>query len=361
MMDKQMEEVLGAWGLAEICTQCYPFGNGHINDTYCVECVTDKYVLQRINHLVFTRPDQVMDNISRVTAHIRAKGQLTLNVVPTTDDKPYYKDSKGCWWRVYDFIKGAVTYELIKDSNMMYEAGKAIGDFSRLLSDFPIGTLYETIPHFHDTPARFKALKAAIKADKFGRLKACKKEIDFMMDREHEVSFMTDLQKKGEIPTRVTINDTKINNVMFDEAGRAACVIDLDTVMPGIIGNDFGDAVRIGCCMAEEDEKDLSKVVFNMDYYDSFSRGFLESCGGSLNAMEKATLAMAAKLRTFEDGIRFMTDHLSGDVYFKIHRENHNLDRCRTQLKMVEQMEELLDARKSAFTPKRIKSIKEAE
>ena len=250
-MDKQMEEVLNAFGLLDVCNNCYAFGNGHINDTYRLECMGEDYVLQRINHAVFTRPDQVMDNICRVTAHLRKKGLLTLNVVSAADDKPYYKDSRGNWWRVYDFITGAQTYELIKNADMMYEAGKAIGDFSRHLSDFPIGTLYETIPHFHDTPARFKALKAAIKADKFGRLKACKKEIAFMMDREHEVSFMTDLQKNGDIPTRVTINDTKINNVMFDEAGKAACVIDLDTVMPGIIGNDFGDAIRIGCCMAE--------------------------------------------------------------------------------------------------------------
>ena len=359
-MDKQMKEVLDAFGLGDACLDCYPFGNGHINDTYCVECAGGKYVLQRINHKVFTKPLEVMENICRVTEHIRSKGQPTLNVVFTTEDKNCYNDSRGNWWRVYDFITGSRTYELIKNADMMYEAGRAIGDFSRRLSDFPIGTLYETIPHFHDTPARFKALKAAIKADRFGRLKACKKEIDFMMAREHEVSFMTDLQKNGDIPTRVTINDTKINNVMFDEkTDKAVCVIDLDTVMPGIIGNDFGDAVRIGCCTAEEDEKDLSKVNFDMDYYNAFSKGFLESCGESLNAMEKATLAMASKLRTFEDGIRFMTDHLSGDVYFKIHRENHNLDRCRTQLRMVEQMEELLDARKSAFTPKRIKSIKE--
>lgn len=321
-----------------------PFGSGHINDTFCVQFTDIKYILQRINHEVFKNPEKVMENIVGVTNFLKKKGVLTLTIIKTKNNASFYRDDIGSYWRAYDFIDGASTYDTVEKIEHLTQSGIAFGNFQQQLSDYPAETLFETIPDFHNTPARFETLKKAVNDDIMGRANEVKPEIDFLMARESDVSIMTDMLQKGELPLRVTLNDTKLNNVMIDDiTGEGICVIDLDTVMPGLAANDFGDAIRFGCNPVLEDETDLSKVIFNIEYYKAFTKGFMSACGNSLTENETATLPLGAKLMTLENGIRFLTDYLSGDTYFKIHREKQNLDRCRTQLELVKQMEEHMD------------------
>ena len=341
---EKRKEALRAYGFYNELQKCFPFGNGHINDTFCLELTDKKYILQRINHDIFTEPEKVMANIEGVTNFLRKKGVLTLNVIKTLDGKNLFKDSIGSYWRVYDFILGARTYDIIEDENLMLEAGVAFGNFQKQLTDYPAETLYETIPDFHNTPLRLKTLKKAIESDVESRAGFIKEEIDFILSRECIASFMTDLLEQKSLPLRVTLNDTKINNVMIDDStGKGICVIDLDTVMPGLVANDFGEAVRIGCSTSAEDEIDLSKIKFNIDYYKAFSRGFMSISRENLSELEIETLPMGAKLMTYENAVRFLTDYLLGDVYFKIHRENHNLERCKAQLQLFKEMENIYD------------------
>lgn len=331
-----------------------PYGFGHINDTYAArfrkaDGVVHRYVFQRINHHVFENPEELMQNVERVTAHLRKKiiaaggdpERETLNLIPTTDGNIFFKTDSGNYWRAYILIKGAQTYQVAKNLDHVYSVAYAFGRFQKLLGDFPAEQLYETIPDFHHTGKRFGAFIEAVERDVENRAQSVGVEIEFVKNRAEDTSVLVDLLERGELPNRVTHNDTKFNNVMIDdETGAGICIIDLDTVMPGLSLYDFGDAVRSGVNPAAEDELNLSKVCIDLDIFDRFASGYLDAACDFLTFAEVDHLPFSARLMTFECGMRFLTDHLNGDVYFKIHRENHNLDRCRIQFKMVSDMEE---------------------
>ena len=328
-----------------------PYGGGHINDTYrsrFQEGTQQRfYIHQRINHKVFTEPERLMENIRRVTEHLRAKlsagggdpSRETLTLVPAVDRRCFVQDGED-FWRTYLFIDGATTYDLVEKPEHIYHAGYAFGRFQKLLADMPDPPLHETIPNFHHTPARFAQFEAALAADVAGRADGCRKEIEFALARKEMTGTVVDALADGRLPSRITHNDTKFNNVMIDDAtGRGICVIDLDTVMPGSVLYDFGDSVRVGTATAVEDERDLSKVSVSLELFEHLARGYLDAARDFLTPTEVELLAFSGRLITFEIGLRFLTDHLAGDTYFKTHRENHNLDRSRTQFKMVAQME----------------------
>ncbi len=329
-----------------------PYGNGHINDTYRLAYdqggAALHYLLQRINHYVFKKPPELMENVRRVTEHIRGKldspGDLTrrvLTIIPTHDGQLFHRDAGGNYWRTYIFIENARTFDAVETAAQAFQAAKEFGRFQKLLVDLPAPRLFDTIPDFHNTPKRFAALEKAIAADTWNRAAAAKAEIDFALGRKPLASVLLDLNAKGKIPERTTHNDTKFNNIMLDAAtGEALCVIDLDTVMPGLALYDFGDMVRTTTSPAIEDERDLAKVQMQMPMYEGLVRGYLSTAGEFLRPAERENLAFSGKLITFEQGIRFLADYLSGDAYYKIHREGHNLDRCRTQFKLVESIEQ---------------------
>ena len=351
-INREIKNITSAFVLEDNLTECVPYGSGHINDTYRLTYDTGKhYILQKMNKSIFTKPVELMENVSGVTAWLRKKiienggdpERETLTLVKSNDGLPYFVDSTGEYWRVYLFIEGATCYDAVKDDNDFYQSAVAFGHFQRLLADYPAETLHETIKDFHNTPDRLEKFKKAVAEDICGRAASVQKEIDFILEREELTHALYDLQLDGRLPLRVTHNDTKLNNIMIDdETGKAICVIDLDTVMPGLTANDFGDSIRFGASTALEDEQDLSKVSCDLHLFDVYARGFIEGCGGALTDLEIDMLPMGAILMTFENGIRFLTDHLEGDHYFRIHREGHNLDRCRTQLTLVKDMQEKL-------------------
>jgi thiamine kinase-like enzyme len=323
---------------------CEPYGSGHINRTYLVK--TDAsldYIMQKINSRVFRDVPGLMANIHAVTSHLRKKEpepRRVLTLIKTHEGGVFHRDHEGGFWRVYDFITDSLCLDKPETLEDFRQSAVAFGNFQNMLADFPADTLSETIPRFHDTPDRYAKLHAAIKADSVGRLHEVRTEIDFALAREEEAGLMMAMLRRGELPLRVTHNDTKLNNVMLDKDTREAlCVIDLDTVMPGLAANDFGDSIRFGASTAAEDERDLDLVRFSLPAYEAYTQGFLEACGKRLAENEISTLPMGAKLMTLECGIRFLTDYLSGDVYFATHRPGHNLDRCRTQFKLVADME----------------------
>ena len=329
------------------------YGNGHINDTYIVEGF--EYILQRINTQVFKNPAELMENTENVTAYLRKKiaaaggnpDRETLTIVPTIDGKTFYTTEDGNVFRVCKFIPGTTSIDEARSLNDLVEAGVGFGRFQRLLADFPVEKLYDTIPNFHHTPKRILALKEAIEKDMAGRAATVQDEINFALEQTQWADAVIKGLEDGTIPLRVTHNDTKINNLLFDkETGKAICVIDLDTVMPGSALYDFGDALRIGGSTAAEDETNLEKVWFNADAYKAFAQGFLSEMKEFLTPTELKLLPLSVKLMTYECGIRFLTDYLNGDTYFKIHRPNHNLDRARNQFKLVADItakENLLD------------------
>ncbi len=330
-----------------------PFGAGHINDTYAVfvECYPEPhlaYILQRINTHVFKKPREVMENIHGVTHHIRhhlkergenpARG--VLHFLKTVDGDTAYFDAEGMPWRSYRFIEHSYCHDKAPTPELFYQSGKAFGAFLRMLDGYPAETLHETIPDFHNTPKRLEALRSVLAEDPLGRKSSCEGELAFALEREALCHELLGQQKAGRLPLRVTHNDTKLNNVLFDEdSGLAICVIDLDTIMPGLAASDFGDSIRFGATTAAEDEMDLSKVQFSLPLFEAYTRGYLEEAGATLTSAEKETLPLGAKLLTLECGIRFLTDHLAGDQYFKTDRPGQNLDRCRTQFKLVAEME----------------------
>jgi hypothetical protein len=334
-----------------------PHGFGHINDTYAAYFrkatgTVHRYVLQRINHSVFEDPGGLMQNIEKVTTHLRNKivaaggdpERETLNLIPTVGGETFYRMPDGNYWRAYVFIEGGQTYQVVRNLDHVLNAAKAYGRFQEMLSDFPAEQLNETIPGFHDTRRRFERLVEAVRRDVRKRAQFIGAEIEFVGQRAEEMSVLVDLLEQGKMPQRVTHNDTKFNNVMIDdETGEGVCVIDLDTVMPGLSLYDFGDAVRSGANMAAEDEQDLSKVCMDLDIFDCYARGYLGAARGLLTPLEIDHMPFSARLMTLECGMRFLTDYLDGDVYFKIHREDHNLDRCRTQFRIVSDMEGKLD------------------
>lgn len=333
------------------------YGNGHINDTFVVRLQLEdntkiRYILQRMNHDTFKEPEKLMENIVGITRFIRKKVEAkngdvdreTMNVIPTKDGNTYYKDSIGSYWRAYTFIEDAITFDLVEKPEDFYESAVAFGNFQQQLADYPASTLHETIPDFHNTPVRFETFKKAINDDILGRKKEVEAEIEFVMKREEFMHTLMDSFAAGKLPLKVTHNDTKLNNVMIDnKTGKGICVIDLDTVMPGFAVNDFGDSIRFGASTGAEDERDLSKVNFDPSLYEVYTKGFLEGCNGSLTETELDMLPVGAKMMTLECGMRFLTDYLQGDTYFRVHRDGHNLDRARTQFKLVSDMEKNWD------------------
>lgn len=334
-----------------------PLGQGHINSTYAVyfrrETVPPiRYVLQRINTSILKNPLTLMKNIEGVTNHLRKKimeaggnpDRETLTIVKTKDGKLFYEDGDKECWRAYLFIEDATCYQSAEKPGLFYNSAKAFGRFQKLLSDYPAETLSETIEKFHNTVNRYKNFEKAVQEDRMGRAKDVQKEIEFVKARKDDCGIVLDLIEKKEIPLRVTHNDTKLNNIMMDnETNEGICVIDLDTVMPGSVFYDFGDSIRFGASSAAEDETDLSKVYMDINLFKEYVEGFLSEAGETLTKKEYELLAFSAKLLTLECGIRFLTDYLEGDTYFKIHREHHNLDRARTQFKLVANMEEKME------------------
>lgn len=348
MMEYNLKDILAQF---DVDTNIEVYGNGHINDTYM--CETDpRFILQRINSNVFKKPWEVMENIANVTAHVAKKikatggdvNRETLNVIKTKDGENYYKLDEENYFRMYKFVEDTISYEIVDDPIQMYNTGHAFGKFQKMLNDFPADKLYETIVKFHDTPERVNQLKEAIEKNASGRKESVKAEIDFALSYSKYAAEIMEAMKKGEVPLRVTHNDTKLNNVLFDDkTGEGICVIDLDTVMPGSLLYDFGDALRFGASSGTEDEKDLDKIYFDLEKFEQFAKGFLEETADCLTEKEIELLPLSALLMTYECGIRFLADHINGDTYFKIHRENHNLDRARTQLKLVYDIESKLD------------------
>lgn len=331
-----------------------PYGSGHINDTFQVLVKTNKgdvrYILQRINHNIFKNPPALMENIQRVTLHIAKKvkargGDLlkeAMQIVPAKDGKIYHLDQEGNYWRSYVFIEGASTHDILETNEQAYQAAKAFGSFARDLEDIGGERLHETIPNFHHTAKRFEAFLGVLQKDKMNRKASCEKDIAWVLTKKEFCSLIVDAIAKELIPERITHNDTKINNVMLDDKkGTCKAVIDLDTVMPGSALYDFGDLVRTSVSTAAEDEKDISKIDVRIDRFEALVKGFLEGAGTCLTKTEIEYLPLAGRIITLECGIRFLTDYLDGDNYFKVHRENHNLDRARSQFELVKKMEKL--------------------
>jgi len=332
-----------------------PFGGGHINDTYLFsrECECGaQYVLQRINKNAFPNPEWVMDNMLRVTEYLRDRiierggdpVRETLKLLKTRDGQFFAVDRNGDYWRSYSFVSDSISYDSCDDPRIFCESGHAFGRFLSMLDGFDAASLHETIARFHDTPNRFRALHEAVEKDACGRAGEVRGLIEALFAREGFASTLTDALEKGELPLRVTHNDTKLNNVLIDEkTGHAVCVIDLDTVMPGLCAYDFGDAIRYGASTAAEDEKDLSKVHLSMPFFRAYAEGYLSEVRGALTENEVDSLPVGAQMMTLEVAVRFLTDYLNGDVYFKTKYPEHNLVRAKTQLKLLEEMEAHMD------------------
>ena len=330
------------------------YGSGHINDTFLVKAERD-YILQRMNTNIFKNAKELMENVSLVCAFmkkeiLKAGGDPEregLRLVPTKDGKAYYEDEEDNFFRVYLFVERTKSYNLVEKPEHFYESARAFGHFQNLLAAFPAEKLHETIPDFHNSVKRFARFKEVLEKDAFNRRKDCEEEVQFFLNHEKDLSYAVELLAKKELPLRVSHNDTKLNNVLFDaETGKALCIIDLDTVMPGLSIFDFGDAIRFGANTAVEDEKDLSKVSLSLPLFSTYVKGFLEGAGGKLTKKEIESLPEGAKIMTLECGMRFLTDYLEGDVYFHTARPGHNLDRARTQIALVKDMEKKWDEMK---------------
>jgi len=345
LTEKEFQAVLDAFGFERDST---PFGNGHINDTYLIEG-SPKYILQKINKEVFKDPVALMNNVASVTEYITARTaemgldttRCTLHMCKTTDGANVFKAANGEYYRAYQFVDGCDSVEKSDDLKYYYNSAVAIGKFYSILDGYDAASLTETIPNFHNTRSRFEDFKAAVAADKAGKAASVQAEIDFALAHESIVDAILNAMENGSVPVRVTHNDTKMNNILFDsKTSEPVCLIDLDTVMPGSFLYDYGDFLRFAANTAEEDEKDLSLVNFDTDVFEAFTKGCIDSMGDTLTETELLLMPISAAIMTFECGIRFLADHLNGDTYFKIHRENHNLDRARTQFKLVADMEE---------------------
>ncbi len=332
---------------------CEPYGNGHINDTFLVVCDTEKvehqYILQSINTKIFV-PVEVMSNIEKVTDYLKGKTdnpRENLILIKKADGGAYHIDEGGRCWRVYEFVTDSLCLERPESANDFKECARAFGKFQKDLAAFPAETLFETIKDFHNTPKRYNDFLKAVSQDVCGRAKDVEAEIAFVKERESFYSVLLDANKRGELPLRVSHNDTKSNNVMLDKNTRTAlCVIDLDTIMPGFSVTDFGDSIRFGASTAAEDEKDLSKVKLDIGLFEAYTEGFLENLKDDFKPSEIMLLPEGAKMMTIECGMRFLADYLSGDTYFKTKYPEHNLDRCRTQFKLVQEMEDNWDTLK---------------
>ncbi len=329
-----------------------PYGSGHIQDTFYVEDQGEKFLIQRINQNVFPKPKEVMENIIKVTGFLKEKMakenrnvlREVMTVVPTKEGKAFFIDEKGDFWRNYIFIDETITYQLPENEEVFYEAARTFGDFQQSLSEFPAKELHETIENFHNTPARVDQLKKAIKNASEERLTNAKEEIDFAKERFEKAGILMEKLEKGTLPLRVTHNDTKLNNVLIDkETGKGLCVVDLDTVMPGLAAFDFGDAIRFGANTAVENEMDVDKVSLSLPLFKAYAKGYLEKTAKTLTKEEINSLPIGAKLITYETGLRFLADYLNNDVYFKISFPQENLIRARNQFALVKDMENKWD------------------
>lgn len=352
-----IKAIISRFPVEGACVSARAYGDGHINDTFLVTCRDNdgndtKYTLQHINQAVFPKPAEVMENIVNVTEFLKNKLSLlgkdpnrnTLSVVFTKDNKSFYLDENGLYWRLYPYIGDAKTYNMVGKPEDFRKSGFAVGDFMMMLSDFPADILHETIKNFHNTPSRYADLMRAAEKDTVGRRASVEAELDFARQRKAFTTLITDAGEKGEIPLRVTHNDTKLNNILFDnKTDEPICLIDLDTIMPGYSASDFGDSIRVGASTGAEDEKELSLVDIDLELYEQFTMGYLAACGDSLTDKEKELLPVGAKMLTLECGMRFLTDYLNGDTYFKTQYPEHNLVRCRSQFKLVASMEKHWD------------------
>ena len=355
--DRNLEDAIYAFGFGNRCSYVKPFGAGHINETYAVYMPGQEgdelsYVLQRVNSNVFKDPAGVMDNIFGVTEYlrnvIRREGgdpdRETLSYIKTKSGCNYFEDSEGEPWRCYNFIPDSVCYQLVEEPEQFYQSGSSFGHFLKQLCDYPASKLNETIPDFHNTVKRFGAFQVALKRDLKNRAASCRPEIDFALAREKDCGVLVEQQDAGILPLRVTHNDTKLNNILFDEkTGKGLCIIDLDTIMPGLAANDFGDSIRFGAATAEEDEQNLDLMHFDISLYELYVKGYLEETKDVLTEAEIKSLPWGARLMTLECGIRFLTDYLQGDTYFKTDYPEHNLVRARTQFRLVDEMEQQFD------------------
>lgn len=353
-----LNKIISNFKICDSIRSVEPYGNGHINHTYVVNtvnlCGYDKrYILQAVNKNVFPDGEALMSNVEKVTAFLKAKSvsedpRSVMTLIPASNGHCFYIDEDGTCWRVCEFIEDSVCLEAVDSTDDFYQCAYGFGNFQRQLADFPVETLNETIPDFHNTPKRFETFLKAVEEDICERAASVKAEIEFLKSEKDFYPVLFDSLTAGKLPLRVTHNDTKINNVMLDAKTRKAlCVIDLDTVMPGFSVNDFGDAIRFGANTAAEDEKDLSKVSLDIELFDIYTKGFLDGCGGGLLESEIMLLPEGAKMMTIECGMRFLTDYLQGDTYFKTAYEGHNLDRCRTQLELVKDMNRKWDQMKA--------------
>ena len=351
--EKQLQEISKEFQIYGEILHAETLKIGHINETYTATYdqggTRVRYIHQKVNRTVFKNPSGVMRNVMRVTSHIRTKLEAqgvrdltrrSLIVIPTRDGKSYYQNGDQEVWRTFVYVEGVETHEAVQTPEQAFQAGRAFGHFQRLLVDLPGGRLVETIPDFHHTRKRFQALQLAIQQDHYNRAREAQEEIAFALAHEPMVDVILEAMAQGKIPERITHNDTKFNNVMLDVvSGEAMCIVDLDTVMPGCALYDFGDMVRTTTSPTLEDEPDLSKVRMQMPMFKQLARGYLSTAGEFLTRAEKDKIAFSGRLITFEIGIRFLTDFLTGDNYFRIHRQGHNLDRCRTQFKLVQSIE----------------------
>jgi thiamine kinase-like enzyme len=332
------------------------YGSGHIHDTFLVETSEkdkDDYILQKLNNRVFRNIPELQDNIERVTYHLNKKllsipgadvKRECLTIILAKNGKSWIEDEEGSFWRMFAYIPNHRSYDLVDTPDKAFEGGKAIGRFQALLADLPGKPLYETIPYFHNIGKRLEAFISAVKSDRLERVKSIQGEIDFILNRSEEMKIILKLGKEGKIPLRITHNDTKFNNILLDENDKALCIIDLDTVMPGYVHYDFGDAIRTAANTADEDEKELSKVRMDIGLFKAFAEGYLNETRDTLNSIEKKYLAFAPRLITYTMAVRFLTDYIDGDVYYKIHHEGHNLQRARAQFRLLESMEQQYSA-----------------
>ena len=355
--DSVIAQILAAYVLPGTVADVARHGKGHINDTFCVVCKTPeggtaRFILQRLSQAAFPHPEEVMENFVGITSYLRreilAEGgdplRETLSLVKTGDGADFVTDAEGRAWRLMPFIENAECYQSATPE-LFAASGRAFGRFQYMLRDYPARTLHETIPHFHDTESRFEQFLAALEADKMNRAEGVSPEIQFILRRKADCGVALRALREGKLPLRVTHNDTKLNNILIDrDTHEGICIIDLDTTMPGLAINDFGDSIRFGANHCMEDEQDLTKVNFDISLYEVFTRGFLEGARGSLTSAELEYLPWGARLMTLECGIRFLTDYLDGDHYFHVSHPRQNLDRARTQLKLVKDMEEQFDA-----------------
>ena len=344
-------DILSKFCIEGATTEPVPFGSGHINSTFYIkntEAGCPDYLLQRINHYVFKDVEGLTENVKLVTAHLRDKvasqngnvDKEVLTLISAKDGLYFYKDGNGDYWRIYHYLKNTKSYDLLETEQQAFEGGKAFGKFQSMLADLDATLLVETIPNFHNIEFRLQNFKNALEKDPVGRAKDCKAEIDFVSERTENMCTILTLGRAGKIPLRITHNDTKFNNVLLDQNDKAQCVIDLDTVMPGYTAYDFGDAIRTIINTANEDEADLSKIQLNVKLFEAYVRGYLAETINFFTETELESLIYGALLLPYMQGVRFLTDHIDGDNYFKIHFPNHNLQRARAQFQLLRKLEE---------------------